>query len=94
MRGLAIGRSCFVAWSGKLARVHRVDTQVHRVEALNQIPTNCTAMAIADATHINSEVWLTAEQHCVKIMNFTGGIITTISFSETEGNIYIYIYIY
>lgn len=85
IRGLAIGRSCFVAWSGKTSRIYRVDMQVQRIEALNSNNTSCSMMAIADATHINDEVWFTADQHAVKISNFSGTIRSTVSFSEAEG---------
>lgn len=85
IRGLTIGRSCFVVWSGKTARIYRVDMQVQRIEALNSTNTSCSVMAIADATHINDEVWFTAEQHAVKISNFSGTIRSTVSFSEAEG---------
>ena len=85
MRGLAVGRSCFVAWSGKVARVYRVDMQLQRYDALEAVQTTGTAMAIADSTHIIDEVWFVAEQSVVKILNFSGTVRGTISFSEGEG---------
>jgi hypothetical protein len=85
LRGLAVGRSCFVAWSGKVARVFRVDLQLQRFDALEPVHTTGTAMAIADASHIIDEVWFVAEQSVVKILNFSGTVRGTIAFSEAEG---------
>ena len=85
MRGLAVGRSCFVAWSGKVARVYRVDPQLQRYDALEAVQTTGTAMAIADASHIIDETWFVAEGSIVKILNFGGTVRGTITFSEGEG---------
>lgn len=85
MRGLAVGRSCFVAWSGKVARVYRVDTQLQRYEALEAVQTAGSAMAIADASHVIDETWFVAEGSVVKILNFGGTVRGTITFSEGEG---------
>ena len=85
MRGLAVGRSCFVAWSGKAAKVYRVDMQLQRFEQLDAVQTAGTAMAIADASHVIDEVWFVAEQSVVKILNFSGTVRGTITFSEGEG---------
>jgi hypothetical protein len=52
MRGLAVGASCFVAYSGKVARLYRVDMQLQRCEALEAVQCTGNAMAIADASHI------------------------------------------
>jgi hypothetical protein len=85
MRGLAVGRSCFVAWSGKVARVYRIDMQLQRYDALEAVQTSGTAMAIADASHIIDETWFVAEGSVVKILNFGGTVRGTITFSEAEG---------
>jgi hypothetical protein len=85
MRGLAVGRSCFVAWSGKVARVYRIDMQLQRYDALEAVQTTGTAMAIADASHIIDETWFVADGSVVKILNFGGTVRGTITFSEAEG---------
>lgn len=85
MRGLAVGRSCFVAWSGKVARLYRVDVQLQRYDALEAVHTTGSAMAIADASHIIDETWFVAEGSVVKILNFGGTVRGTITFSEGEG---------
>jgi hypothetical protein len=85
MRGLAVGNSCFVAWSGKVARVYRVDLQLQRYDALEAVQTTGTAMAIADASHIIDETWFVADGSVVKVLNFGGTVRGTISFSEGEG---------
>jgi hypothetical protein len=85
MRGLAVGNSCFVAWSGKVARVYRVDMQLQRYDALEAVQTTGTAMTIADASHIIDETWFVAEGSVVKVLNFGGTVRGTISFSEGEG---------
>jgi len=85
MRGLAVGGSCFVAWSGKVARVYRVDLQLQSYEALEAVQTTGNAMAIADAAHIIDEVWFVAEHNAVRILNFAGTQKGSISFSEAEG---------
>lgn len=39
MRGLAVGHSCFVCYSGKVAKVYRVDMQLQRFDALEPVHT-------------------------------------------------------
>lgn len=39
MRGLAVGHSCFVCYSGKAAKVYRVDMQLQRFDALEPVHT-------------------------------------------------------
>jgi len=85
MRGLAVGHSCFVCYSGKVAKVYRVDMQLQRFDALEPVHTSGMAMAIADASHVIDEVWFVAEGSVVKILNFAGTVKGTITFSEAEG---------
>ena len=86
VRGLAVGKSCFVVWSGKTARVYRVDPQLLRCEA--QEPFSCSgrALAIADASVIVDDAVFIAEQSCVKVANFAGTQKGSISFTEAEGS--------
>lgn len=86
VRGLAVARSCFVVWSGKCARVYRVDSQMHNVEALEPFTTPGGAMAIADVNQILDEALFVAEKDMVRIVNFQGTQRGSISFTETEGN--------
>ena len=85
VRGLAVGSSCFVVWSGKDARVFRVDFGAMRADPLEPFPTIATAMAIADSKFINEDTLYIAEQGAVKITNFTGTQRGLISFSDAEG---------
>lgn len=86
IRGLAVGRSCFVVWSGKVAKVYRVDPNSHRIDPLEPIKSTSTSMAIADSSFIVDEAWFVAEGSSVKIYNFMGTQKGHISFSEAEGN--------
>jgi hypothetical protein len=52
VKGLSVGRSCFVIWSGKDARAYRVDQSMMRMEALDPFSSPGIAMACADATQI------------------------------------------
>ena len=70
IRGLAVGRTCFVVWSGKVAKVYRVDPNTHRIDPLEPIKSNSNAMAIADASFIVDEAWFVAEGNSIKINNF------------------------
>lgn len=85
MRGVAVGGSCFVAWSGKAAKIFRVDLQLQKFDALDAMPTSGVAMAIADASHIVDEAWFIAEASNVKICNFRGTQKGVVAFSEAEG---------
>jgi intraflagellar transport protein 140 len=86
IRGLAVGRSCFVCWSGKIAKVYRVDPSSHRIEALEPIKCTSMAMAIADASFIVDEAWFVVENSTVRINNFMGTQKGMINFSEAEGS--------
>ena len=85
IRGLAVGRSCFVCWSGKVAKVYRVDPNTHRIEALDPIKCTSVSMAIADASYIVDEAWFVVEPSTVRINNFMGTQKGMINFSEAEG---------
>jgi intraflagellar transport protein 140 len=88
IRGLFVGRSCFVVWSGKAARIYRVDLQLQKVEALNVMQCSGKTMAIADASSITEEAWFTAESgsNSIKICNFAGTQKGMVTFSEAEGH--------
>lgn len=86
IRGLAVGKSCFVVWSGKTARAYRVDPQLLRCEAQEPFACSAKAIAIADASVIVDDALFIAEQACVKVANFSGVQKGTISFTETEGS--------
>ena len=86
VRGLAVGKSCFVVWTGKTARVYRVDPQLLKCEPQEPFPCTGKAMAIADASSIVDDALFIAEQSLVKVCNFTGTQKGSISFTETEGN--------
>jgi intraflagellar transport protein 140 len=85
IRGIAVGKSCFVVWSGKSAKVYRIDAQLMRIEALPTFSTSAQAIAIADSSQIVEETLFMADQGIVRIANFTGTQKGSISFSETEG---------
>lgn len=46
MRGLAVGHSCFVCYSGKVAKVYRVDMQLQRFDALEPVHTRYGEMDV------------------------------------------------
>lgn len=52
VKGLSVGRSCFVVWSGKDARAFRIDFSLMRLEALEPFTTPGCAMACADSNQI------------------------------------------
>jgi intraflagellar transport protein 140 len=90
IRGIAVSRTCFLVWSGKLARVFRMESSSNssssRLEALDSIKSSGIAFAIADSSTVIEEAIFVAEGgNCVKIMNFTGTQKGSILFSETEG---------
>jgi intraflagellar transport protein 140 len=72
VKGLSVAHSCFVVWSGKSARVYRVDLSLHSIDALNAFPTNGIDIVIADTTSLVDEALFIAEGRAVKITNFTG----------------------
>lgn len=86
VRGMAIGRSCFVVWNGKVAKVFRSDTHLARFESSEPVKTAGVSMAIADASHIVDDAWFIAENNVVKINNFGGTQKGSINFSEVEGS--------
>jgi len=85
IRGLAVGRSCFVVWNGKLARVYRVDPQLQRIDPFDLIKSVGTSMVIADSSFIVDEALFVAEGPAIKILNFMGTQKGTINFPESEG---------
>lgn len=87
IKGISVASSCFLVWSGKDARVFKVDAQPGkiRVEPLDAFITNGSSCAISDNIHIAEESIFIAEQNSVRICNFTGIQKQTISFSEAEG---------
>ena len=86
VRGLAVGKTCFVVWSGKMARVYRVDPQLLRCEVQEPFATTGKAMVIADMSVIVDDALFIAEQSIIKIVNFGGTQKGSISFTEAEGN--------
>ena len=54
MRGLAVGHSCFVCYSGKAAKVYRVDMQLQRFDALEPVHTRYNTMQMVAMAFI---VW-------------------------------------
>eukprot|EP01038_Epipyxis_sp_PR26KG_P011964 gene11964-16014_t len=85
IKGLSVGKSCFVVWSGKVSKVYRVDLQLQKYEELESMKNNGVAMAIADSSTISDEAWFVAEGSSIKINNFGGTQKGLISFSEVEG---------
>lgn len=85
IRGMALGRSCFVVWSSKVAKIYRVDPQTSRIESLDPIKISSPAMAIADASFIVDEAWFVADGLVVKVNNFKGVQKGVVNFSEAEG---------
>lgn len=87
VRGLAVGRTCFVVWSGKQARVYKVDLALQKVEPMPRIPSAGISMAIADTTFISDDAWFVCEagSSAVKILNFAGTQKGSVTFSEVEG---------
>jgi intraflagellar transport protein 140 len=86
IRGLTVSRTCFAIWSGKVAKVVRVDPTTLKINSLDPIKTAGSAFAIADSSSIIEEALFIAEGNSVKVVNFTGTQKGMISFSETEGN--------
>ena len=52
VQGMSVSASCFAVWSGKSARVYRVDAQLSNVEPLEPFVCPARAMAIADTLHV------------------------------------------
>ena len=52
VKGMSVGRSCFVVWSGKDARAFRLDFSLMRLEALDPFQTPGFAIACADSNQI------------------------------------------
>jgi intraflagellar transport protein 140 len=86
IKGLSLGRSCFVVWNNKVAKIFRVDSQTLRVECIETLKSTGTSMAIADTSYIVDEAWFVAEASVVKINNFKGIQKGVVNFSEAEGN--------
>lgn len=85
IRGLSVGRSCFVVWSTKDAKIFRIDQQSRRIDTLDAVRTPCVAMAISDASFLADEAWFVADGYSVKLNNFRGVQKGEVSFSEAEG---------
>lgn len=86
VKGLSVARTCFVVWSGKAARVYRVDAQIRSIEPIEPFLTNGQAIAIADASHIIDEALFIADQGMIRVFNFGGTQKGSIAFTEAEGN--------
>jgi hypothetical protein len=85
IKGLSVARSCFAVWSGKMARVYRVDAQLRSIEPIEPFLTPGLAMAVADSVHITEESLFIADQSLVRVVNFFGVQKGSISFTEAEG---------
>jgi intraflagellar transport protein 140 len=85
IRGLSVSNSCFAVWSGKQARVYRVDSQIRNIEALEPFNSRGTAMAVSDATSIADEALFICDNNAVKVTNFAGVTRATVPFTESEG---------
>lgn len=85
IRGLSVGRSCFLVWSTKDAKIFRIDQQTGRIDTLDAMRASCVSMAIADTSFLAEEAWFVAEGYVVKINNFRGVQKGEVSFSEAEG---------
>ena len=85
VQGLAVAASCFVVWSGKSARVYRVDPQLSNIEPLEPFVCSARAMAVADTIHVKDEALFAAEGGVIKILNYAGVKMGEISFSEADG---------
>ena len=86
IKGLAVGQTCFIVWSGQWARVFQVDQIAQRSRGEAKFPTSSHAIAIADHTHISDDAVFIAEDKIVKITNFAGVEKQKITFSATEGD--------
>jgi intraflagellar transport protein 140 len=85
IRGLALSHTCFVVWSGKVAKVVRIDPPSLRLNVLDPIKCSGMACAIADSSSIIEEALFIAEGSVLKILNFTGTQKGVVSFTESEG---------
>ena len=85
VRGISLGRSCFVVWSGKKARVYNVDPHLAKCEAYEPFDCSSMSLAIGDSSLIVEDALFIAEGLLVKVCNFAGMAKGSINFSEAEG---------
>ncbi len=85
VRGIALGRSCFVVWSGKKARVFNVDPHLSKCEAYDPFECSSMSLAIGDSSHIVEDSVFISDGLLVKVCNFAGTAKGSINFSEAEG---------
>ena len=59
--GLSVADTSFAVWSGKSARVYRVDSALSNVEPLEPFVCPARAIAIVDTAHSKDEALFAAE---------------------------------
>lgn len=85
IKGLAVARTCFVVWSGKIAKVFRLDSVNQKFISAEPFKCMGIACAVADSSSIIEDAVFIAEGAVVRIVNFAGTQKGTISFNENEG---------
>jgi intraflagellar transport protein 140 len=85
IKGMASSRASFVIWSGKQAKVYKVDIQNARAEEFPTFATASQSIAIGDSLVLADEAVFLTDGNTVKIVNFTGVFKGIINFSEGEG---------
>ena len=68
INGIAAGYSCFVVWSGKTAKVYRIDRHLRKTESMESFDLSSNSMVIADATHLAEEALFVADTQMVRFV--------------------------
>jgi len=86
VRGLAVGRSCFVTWSGQKACVYVVEETAKRISALEAFESGSQAMAIGDHNSLTDDALFAIQGSAVRVTSFSGiAKVDAINFTEAEG---------